>query len=517
MPFKSNKQKAKERRKLAQKKMVARKRQLILGARKDPAKFVAYCFRHEKTGKIIRNEGFHETWHEFLTGNRWSVLVSPIEHGKTVQIGLGRVLWEMGTDPNVRVLLIGESKRAAKKLLRGIKIQIERNPRVREVFPELRPSEEPGDPWTDEDIIVQRSGLSRDPTVQARGVGSENILGSRLDIAVLDDVLNMENTSTKTQRDKIEEWFDTTVFTRLQDEYDASGTLIEGGKVYVIGTPWNRDDLLHRLKARKKWGALHFSAVTNPHEHPAMWKPLWPAIWPRQRILDKRDGMTETAFVRKVLCQVMIDQMRRFKDAWLRHMFALGKGRTMLDRAPRGYNGKRMRCVTGVDIGVGKKRKDAKTVIFTIAIDDRSRRRIVVDIEGGRWDGPEIVSKIAEKNRRYDSVVVVESNAAQKFISQYVRNEGVPTYAHHTSRSNKYDEEFGVESLAVEMRAGLWVAPSGKDGVEIDPELQAWKADMENYDPELHTGDYLMASWFAREGARKFGKDRHRQMNHMNR
>lgn len=495
--------------------MLARKKSDIKAARRDPARFVEYAFPNEKTGKVIRNEDFHREWHEFFSENRWSVLISPIEHGKTVSIGLGRTIWEMGNDPGVRILLVGESKPAAKKLLRNIKKHIERNPKVREVFPHLRRSPDPEDPWTSEDITIARKGLSRDPTIQARGVNSESILGSRLDLIVLDDVLNMRNTATQLSRDKTVEWFDTTVFSRIQDEYDAKGNLVQGGRCYVIGTPWHRDDLLHRLKARKGWSSRHYSAVLNYKEHESKWKSLWPRVWPVQRLIDKRDGMEMnlTSFSRKLLCQVMTDSMRRFKDAWLSHMFALGKKRVLLDRAPRGPQGK-FRCVTGVDLGVGKKKKDARTVLFTIAIDPRSGKRIVVDVESGKWDGPTIVQKIKHKNWRYDSIVIVESNAAQKFIAQFAAAGGVPTVAHHTGQHNKNDEEFGVESLAVEMRAGLWVAPSGKDGLDIDEELLLWKQDMEDYQPELHTGDHLMASWMAREGARKWMRKMNRDEDH---
>lgn len=501
----------------ARKRMREKKKQIVAKARICPSTFIEYAFPNEKTGKKIINADFHKEWQKFFTDNRWCVLVSPIEHGKTLQTGLGRVIWEIGNNPNIRVLLVGESQPAARKLLRNIRKHIDRNKKVQQVFPYLRRSSNPEDPWNESDIVVERDSMSRDPTVQARGVGSENILGSRLDLIVLDDILNLENTATKHARDKTEEWFDTTCFTRIQDYYDEHGNLVDSGRVYVIGTPWNKDDFLHRLKRRKLWAYKHYSAVLNPKSSAKSWKPLWAPVWPLQRLLDRRDGTTQTTFSRKYLCIIMTDQMRRFKDAWIRHMLDQGVGRTFLDRCPRGRGGRKMRCITGVDLGVGKSSKDAKTVLFTIAIDDRTKRRIVVDIESGHWDGPTIVSKIEKKNWRYDSYVVVESNAAQKFIAQFSSNRAIPTWAFNTGKQNKYDEEFGVESIAVEMRAGMWIAPSGKDMGNIDPEIEEWIEDMEDYDPEMHTGDHLMSCWFAREGARKLSKDRTKRSDHMRR
>jgi hypothetical protein len=65
-----------------------------------------------------------------------------------------------------------------------------------------------------------------------------------------------------------------------------------------------------------------------------------------------------------------------------------------------------------------------------------------------------------------------------------------------TTGKNKPDPRYGVSSLATELEAGQWVLSPD------EPELVAWKAECMNYSPGTHTGDRLMASWFAREGSR---------------
>jgi hypothetical protein len=67
---------------------------------------------------------------------------------------------------------------------------------------------------------------------------------------------------------------------------------------------------------------------------------------------------------------------------------------------------------------------------------------------------------------------------------------------------NKHHPEYGVESLAAEMAAGKWIIPCELDG-SVQPEVSLWLTEMLYYDPQGHTGDRLMASWIAREGARK--------------
>ena len=95
----------------------------------------------------------------------------------------------------------------------------------------------------------------------------------------------------------------------------------------------------------------------------------------------------------------------------------------------------------------------------------------------------------------------MENNAAQDFILQFARDRGsIPIRPFTTTAAAKHSVEFGVESIAAEMSAGAWVIPN-HDGV-MHPEVAEWVDEMLYYDPRAHTGDRLMASWFAREGVR---------------
>lgn len=58
------------------------------------------------------------------------------------------------------------------------------------------------------------------------------------------------------------------------------------------------------------------------------------------------------------------------------------------------------------------------------------------------------------------------------------------------------------------MRNGLWLIPSGQSGAELTEDVREWQRDMLFYSPESHTGDRLMASWFAREAARNYAPEK---------
>ncbi len=63
--------------------------------------------------------------------------------------------------------------------------------------------------------------------------------------------------------------------------------------------------------------------------------------------------------------------------------------------------------------------------------------------------------------------------------------------------------------MAAELAGGKWLIPNEhkQPNGKVEPmhkEVGEWISEMLFYDPKEHTGDRLMASWFAREGARKF-------------
>lgn len=450
----------------------------LLRARRDPSEFIEFALRHEQTGALLRNAPFHREWQESCTEHNYLVLMAPVEHAKTNQLSIGRVLWEIGKNPNLRVAIISDTASQARKILYSIRQHIERNKLLHMVFPGLRRSERQGEAWNNEQLIVHREIISKDPTVQALGsFGALN--GSRVDLTLIDDVCDFENTRTATQREKLVNWIDTTAIQRVT----------EGGRVWVVGTPWHREDALHVLSKRPGFEFKRYAAVLNPLAQQDQWVPLWPQQWSRKRLVERAENTTPTAFSRKFLTQVVDDSTSRFKQSWLARMCQLGEGLRFEPSLPNAQ----FPIFAGVDLAFGG---DDLCAIVVLGL--KGQQRIVLNIESGRWQASEILARIRRVYYSYPSPIIgVESNGAQKFVADMA---DVPVVPMVTTGKNKHDLQFGVESLAVEMRAGKWVLPS--TGGVPEPEGAAWLQELAHYDPSGHTGDRVMASWIAREVSR---------------
>jgi hypothetical protein len=339
-------------------------------------------------------------------------------------------------------------------------------------------------------LTVERPTISKDPTIQAVGVQG-GVLGSRLDLIVVDDLLNFENTRTPAARKKTIDWFDSTVLSRLTNH----------GRVWVIGTPWHPDDLLHVLSQRPGWFHAKYAAVKNHRDPVADWQALWPEQFDADRLRKISAGMTPINFSRAYLCEARSEEAGRFQMDWIEACLARGKGLTFRSSPPTNQHGAPYPCYTGVDLSIGKGAKSDLSCLFTIAIGEPNQR-IVCDIQSGRWKAPDIIARMKWVYEHFRSVMVVEDNGAQSFLLQWAMDAGIPVRPFTTTSKNKYDESFGVESLAVEMRSEMWTIPSGASGTDLHEETRAWIREMLFYDPAAHAGDRLMASWFAREGSR---------------
>ena len=310
-----------------------------------------------------------------------------VTHNST-QLAVARTLFLLGRDSTLRIAIVSNTASQSEKLLKTIKRYIEASPELHAVFPELRPTE---DQWTGSKITVRRDTISKDPSVQAFGMHGA-VLGARLDVLIIDDILDVENTRTARARDDCYQWVQAALLSRLTSK----------GRVVCVGTPFHPEDAIHRLARLPGWKAFRYPVVDDAGA------PRWPERWPSERIGQKRDELGPLEFARQLMCVARSDEESRFKKEWLDACLARGDGKTFcfaLERVPAGY-----KTYTGVDLAVQQQDSADWTVLFTIAVHGNDDRE-VLNIERGRWTGPEIVTRIIDHHRRYHSLLVVENNA----------------------------------------------------------------------------------------------------------
>jgi hypothetical protein len=461
----------------------ARAAQIAL-SRRSGAEFNKFVLRDEETGGPVHNSPAHEEWHQLFDRHRRVVLWSHIESGKTASVSIGRCLFEIGNNQDLRICIVSNTGGQSAKIVMAIAGYIQRSERLHLVFPRLVPAL----PWTQTAITVQRDSHAKDPSIQCTGVHG-HVLGSRIDLLILDDILGYENTRTKAQREELLRWYKSTL----------AGRMTRHGRVIAVGTAWHPEDLMHHLATLPGWMHRRFSVVLPSGES------AWPERWPLDRVARTRGELGPLEAARQLDCRPSDDESERFKTEWIDRCKREGDGygvyRSLAEllrpgeRLPKGAF-----VAVGVDVGASLRADGAKTVLFCALFYPDGVAQVLC-IEAGHLTGPQIVERCIEMHLRYNAMIFVEDNGAQRFLLQFAErlNRSVPILPHNTG-SNKNDPVFGITSIGVELYRGGWIIPN--DRGECDPEVSAWIADMRAFRPEVHTGDYLMASWICREGAR---------------
>ena len=246
---------------------------MIRQARTDPATFLRYLLM--APGVRDPMPQVHTELQNHLSRHRHALVELPRDHGKTTQVCL-RVLWELGRDPSLRVKIVCASEAIALDRSRFLRRSIARNPRVHKVFPRLRPSE----PWLAHAFAVERTPGIMGPSVAAFGIGAAST-GTRADLLICDDVVDVKALFSKVQRDRVAEEFTNNLFNLLEPT----------GRFWGLSTPWHAEDLNARLKRNPSY-SLFRKAIGADLE------PVWPEKWPSETLALRRAEVGESSFTR---------------------------------------------------------------------------------------------------------------------------------------------------------------------------------------------------------------------------
>lgn len=509
-----------------------------LEARHDPIKYFNFVMREERTNepvvcaphqKVLLNFALHAKDYRGNKGR--AVIILPIEHAKTFSMS-ELCLFMLQDDLSLRGGIISALESQSQKVLGTVRAYIEHSAEAKLVRPELRPSPLDGAPWTQTKLLVDRptrGQFGKDYSLQAFGIEGEGYTGSRMDWMLCDDLLTDENVATLDQRDKMSMKFQKTVY----------GRLTPGGHIMVCNSAKHPDDLLHRLE-KMGWPTIRMDAygyvyITNTDfgcdgelcaedlvaEEPGSSvtvlasvaretdperKTLFPERFPRSRLdaLNDPSVMLPLVFAQNYLSVCRDDGSAMCKQEYVDTCLeqAIKYGVASFTSA---YSGPNM-TFTGVDLAVSPNEGSDFVAFVTFEVrPDLRNMRVLLDVDIGKWSGPDIVRKILSKAKAYNSIVTVENNASQDFVLQFARemDVSVPLKAHTTGRV-KGHPEYGVPGFFVEMAGGGWAFPCDKRR-RVHKHLQKLIDECLFYAPSHHTGDALMATYFARDTARKFG------------
>ncbi len=456
---------------------------------------------------------FHTRWIESILSSidngEQQMILSPPRHGKT-DLLIHFVVWLITQNPNVRILWVGGNEDIAKNSVSSVMDQLENNELLIEEIcgpgPKFKPQNRSGKAWSSTEFTVGTRTVTgiKSPTMVGIGRGGK-ILSRDCDIIIADDIEDHSSTMQPASRENTRNWWTTTLSSR-KEEHTA---------MVVIGSRQHYDDLYSHLVDNESWKTIveeaHDSMCMKPeleeddHTDCMLWEGKRTFKWLMNR---KRDSMTTGGlknFEMVYLNKAMSEAARLFNPEQIAKCYDINMP---LGTIPSGSY-----LVAGLDPAATGYQAGFLWAVETTSSDIKLT---MVDLDnhlgGGLDEAFELIKKWWDMYGCYHWVI--EENGFQKAIrqdktiKQFCNVQGIKLEGHETHK-NKWDDRFGVTSLAPMFNDQMITLPY------LDAEAQQKTT---QYTKQLtyfaskgsggkgYKSDIVMASWFPMKVVRTLTK-----------
>lgn len=228
------------------------------------------------SGRMKRSDG---------TPVRGMIVTMPPRHGKSELISKFTPAWYLMKHPDKRVIVTSYSDSFAETWGAAARSIVQEHP---EFGLMLDPSTQSKSNWR----IDKHAGSMR-----TAGAGGP-ITGTGAHLLIIDDPFkDNEDADSQFNRDKVWDWFQSVVLTRLELPIQRPGQPIhEPPFMILVQTRWHEDDLAGRLieAEPEKWFQFNLPALAAPDDPAgrAEGEPLWPEKYDLAYLLDLKTSMS---------------------------------------------------------------------------------------------------------------------------------------------------------------------------------------------------------------------------------
>lgn len=215
------------------------------------------------------------------------ILNLPPRHLKSILASIVWPAWLLGQDPKLRIAVVSHSQALARDLsLKTLRLM--ETDFYREVFPQTRLRD---DRRQAIDFETSQSGGRYAASFET------GITGRGFDLIIIDDPISAHAVRSSTERDRVNETFDTMVASRLDDPLR--------GAIVVVGQRLHENDLSGYLLAKGGWKHICLPLVAEHVTELQVGGRLWvrnpgdvllPALWTVAVVAQTRSAVGEAVF-----------------------------------------------------------------------------------------------------------------------------------------------------------------------------------------------------------------------------
>lgn len=370
--------------------------------------------------------------------NRRLIVNLPPRNGKSKTISVIWVAWMLGQNPSLAIVCVCYSNELSAKLARDC-LSIMQSTWYHELFPRTV-------------ISSRRSATSDFETTRGGGRFATStggtLTGRGGDIIILDDVIKPEEANSEVTREKVNDWFRSTLVSRLNNK--ATGVML------CVMQRLHQYDLPGMLLERGGWHHLSLPALAQAEESIPLTRgrthmrkagtPLHPARENARTLEEQKASMGSLAFQAQYLQDPVPAGGNLIRAEWLQE-YTPGFDSD-------GYG----KVVQSWDTAIKTGHDNDYSVCVTARI--RQRRVHILHVWRGRVEFPDLHRQTVSLSQQFrPSVILIEDKASGQQLIQTMRGQAMPGVPFPIARIPELDKFSRVAGISAMIEAGQVLLP----------------------------------------------------------
>ena len=282
---------------------------------------------------------------------------------------------EIILNPELRIAIFSHTRPAAVAFLRQIKIELETNPLLHKLWPEIfwhNPKRESAR-WSDHGgLILRRQGNPQEATVEAWGVVDGMPTGKHFDLVIYDDLVSQEQVGSEG------------MIRKTTEAWENSLNLVDkNSRRRYIGTRWHHADTYQEMIRR---------GAAEPRIYASRDEQGQARFYDDEQLDQKRREMGPFTYSAQMDQNPTADTMTGFQENWLKYY------------EEHTVKASGLNCYIVADLAHSLKKNSDYTAIWVIGLSS-DRNYYCIDYIRDRLKPVKIIDKIMDLHRHYNPYV----------------------------------------------------------------------------------------------------------------
>lgn len=351
-----------------------------------------------------------------ISSSKSTLDLAPRGFGKSTVGDVDYCITNILRNPDIRIMIGSKTQTQAQAFLKEVRTHFEQNEDLLRIFGDWKTSKD--NIWNDREFTVnRRKVIKKEATLTALGA-SGAVISKHFDIIIGDDLVGLENARTEGQREKLKNWFYSSLFPTLEPD----------GEIHILGTRYNPLDLYEDLIKSKSYIVNIQQAIRTVNGKKVS---LWEEKFSLERLEQIQRDSGKVIFNMQYQNDTELAKGKIFKSKYFKYYeeykidydFQTAKVRIKDDEGMDHWI--KCRICFGADLAISEKETDNGDyfVLMIIGVDADKNVYVLEYVKERLTFNTQLNTIITYGRDKYPMVerIGVEANAYQKSLPQELR------------------------------------------------------------------------------------------------